>query len=136
MTRIASGKPRTVFISSGANDHSIWNWQQRTRLNRFSHDNPSGSRVTEIRFLNEDDQALLLAGSSDGAIKVYRDYDDRDNISVVSAFRGVTDLIPSNKNVGLVLDWQQSQGKLLVSGDIKFIRAWNAATEICTSVSI
>ena len=114
---------------------SIWNWQHKTRLNRFSHGNPTGSRINEIRFINEDDQALLLAGSSDGVIKVYRDYDDGNSIEIVSAFRGLTDLIPSTKNVGMVLDWQQSQGKLLVSGDVKVIRVWNAATEICTSVS-
>ena len=114
---------------------SIWNWQHKWRLNRFSHGNPIGARINEIRFINEDDQALLLAGSSDGVIKVYRDYDDPDKIEIISAFRGLTDLIPSTKNVGLVLDWQQTQGKLLVSGDVKVIRVWNAATEICTSVS-
>ncbi len=52
----------------------------------------------------------------------------------MSAFRALTDLVPSNKNAGLVLDWQQGQGKLLVAGDVKVIRVWNAATEICTNV--
>ena len=124
-----------LAVSDDKDTISIWNWQKRSRLSRFSHANPSGSRVSELRFINEDDQAILLAGSSDGAIKFYRDYDDKEKISVVSAFRGLTDLVPSNKNVGLVLDWQQSQGKLLVSGDVKMIRVWNAATEICTRVS-
>lgn len=115
--------------------YSIWNWQRKSKLNRFSHSNPTGSRINEIRFINEDDQALLLAGSSDGVLKIYRDYDEGDKIEIVSAFRGLTDLVPSTKNVGLVLDWQQSQGKLLISGDVKVVRVWNAATEICTSVS-
>ena len=113
---------------------SIWNWQTKTRLARFSNGNPYGSRVNEVRFINEDDQALLLTGSSDGVVKIYRDYDSEEDVEIVSAFRGLTDLIPSTKNAGLVLDWQQGPGKLLVSGDIKVIRIWNTATEMCTSV--
>jgi len=44
---------------------NIWDWQRQVRLNRFSNANPLGSRINEIRYINEDDQALLLAGSSD-----------------------------------------------------------------------
>lgn len=112
---------------------SIWNWQQNIRLNRFSVGNPKGSRINEACFINEDDQALMMTGSSDGVIKIFRDYES-ENIQLVSAFRALTDLLPSNKNAGLVLDWQQGQGKLLVAGDVKVIRVWNAATEICTNV--
>ena len=79
---------------------------------------------------------MLMTGSSDGVIKIYRNYESEKNVELVSAFRALTDLIPSNKNAGLVLDWQQGQGKLLVAGDVKVIRVWNAATEICTNVSL
>ena len=102
-------------------------------MNRFSNGNPKGSRINEARFINEDDQALMMTGSSDGVIKVFRNYESED-VELVSAFRALTDLLPSNKNAGLVLDWQQGQGKLLVAGDVKVIRVWNAATEICTNV--
>ena len=102
---------------------------------RFSNGNPSGSRVNEVNFINEDDQALLLTGSSDGVVKIYRDYDSEEDVEVVTAFRLLIDLLPSTKNAGLVLDWQQGQGRLLVSGDVKVIRIWNAATEMCTTVS-
>jgi WD40 repeat protein len=93
-----------------------------------------GSRINEIKFINEDDQALLITGSSDGVIKVYRNYESDRNVEVVSAWRALTDLVPSNVNAGLAFDWQQGQGKLLVAGDVKVIRVWNAATEICTNV--
>ena len=112
---------------------SIWNWQHSNRLNRFSNANPAGTRINEVRFINEDDQALLMTGSSDGVIRIFRNYES-ENIEVVSAFRALSDILPSNKNAGLVLDWQQGQGKLLVAGDVKVIRVWNAATEICTNV--
>ena len=75
----------------------------------------------------------MMTGSSDGVIKFFRNYETED-VQLVSAFRALTDLLPSNKNAGLVLDWQQGQGKLLVAGDVKVIKVWNAATEICTNV--
>ncbi len=75
-----------------------------------------------------------MTGSSDGVIKIFRNYDSEKRVEVISAFRALTDLIPSNKNAGLVFDWQQGQGKVLVAGDVKVIKVWNAATEICTNV--
>lgn len=74
-----------------------------------------------------------MIGSSDGSLKIYRNYEFNKEIQVVTAFRALTDLIPSNMNAGLVFDWQQGQGKALVAGDVKVIRVWNAATEICIS---
>ena len=103
-------------------------------MNRFSNDNPKSSRVNEARFINEDDQALLLTGSSDGVIKIFRNYESEKDVELVTAFRALTDLIPSTKNAGLVLEWQQGQGKLLVAGDVKVVKVWNVATEICTNV--
>ena len=87
-----------------------------------------------MRFINEDDQALLVTGSSDGVVKIFRNYDTPHQTAVVSAFRGLVDLVPSTKNAGLALEWLQGQGKFLVAGDVKVIRIWNAATEICTNV--
>ena len=83
---------------------NIWDWQRQVRLNRFSNANPPGSIINEIRYINEDDQALLLTGSSGGVIKIYRNYEIPRKIEVVTAFRALTDLIPSNKNASLVLD--------------------------------
>ena len=106
-----------------------------TRLNCFSNGNPADSKITQVRFINEDDQACLMTGSSDGVIKIFRDYDTKGKTELVTAFRALTDLVPSNKNAGLVFDWQQGRGLVLVAGDVKVIRVWNAGTEICTSVS-
>lgn len=77
-----------------------------------------------------------MTGSSDGVIKLFRHYESNRDIEVVTAFRALPELIPSNRNAGLVLDWQQGQGKALVAGDVKVIRVWNAATEVCTNVSL
>lgn len=113
----------------------IWDFERQARLSRFSNGNPAGSKINEARFINEDDRTLLMIGSSDGVLKLYRDYNSNKDIQLVTAFRALTDLVPSNKNAGLVFDWQQGQGKTLVAGDVKVIRVWNAATEVCTNVS-
>ncbi|KAF2090069.1 hypothetical protein K490DRAFT_35866 [Saccharata proteae CBS 121410] len=109
----------------------VWDWDRHTRLNRFSNGNPMGSRITEVKFINEDDQALLMTGSSDGIIKLYRNYEDQKNIQLVTGFRALTDLVDSNRYSGLVFDWQQGRGHVLVAGDVKVIRVWNAGTETC-----
>jgi len=105
------------------------------RTNCFSNGNPPNSKITDVRFINEDDQALLMTGSSDGVIKIFRNYDTKGSTELVTGFRALTDLVPSNKNAGLVFDWQQGRGLVLVAGDVKVIRVWNAGTEVCTSVS-
>ncbi|KAK5269146.1 Target of rapamycin complex 1 subunit kog1 [Exophiala xenobiotica] len=110
---------------------TIWDFQRNEQLSRFSNGNPIGSRINDAKFLNEDDQPLLMVGSSDGVLKVYRNYQSSEEVKIITAFRALTELIPSNKNAGLVFDWQQGQGKALVAGDVKVIKVWNAATELC-----
>lgn len=77
-----------------------------------------------------------MTGSSDGVVKVFRHYESDPNMEAVTSFRALPESIPSTKNAGLVLDWQQGQGKALVAGDVKVIRVWNAATEVCTNVGV
>ncbi|KAJ5903060.1 hypothetical protein N7504_005443 [Penicillium tannophilum] len=122
-----------IAVADDRDSIAIWDWQSHKRLNQFSNGNPVGSKINEVRYINEDDQALLLTGSSDGVLKLFRNYESARGIEVVTAFRALPDLIPSNRNAGLVLDWQQGQGKALVAGDVKVIRVWNAATEVCTN---
>ncbi|KAJ5236760.1 hypothetical protein N7489_006851 [Penicillium chrysogenum] len=122
-----------IAVADDRDTITIWDWQNHKRLNQFSNGNPVGSKINEVRYINEDDQALLMTGSSDGVIKLFRHYETNKDIEVVTAFRALPELIPSNRNAGLVLDWQQGQGKALVAGDVKVIRVWNAATEVCTN---
>ena len=120
-----------LAIADDRDSICVWNWRNHSRVSRFSNGNPEGSKISETRFINEDDQALLITGSSDGVVKIFRNY-DRD-AEMVTAYRALTEMVPSTRNAGLVFDWQQGQGKLLVAGDVKVIRVWNAATELCVN---
>lgn len=123
-----------LVVTDNRNTVNVFDYSGSTRrINSFSNANPADSKITEVRFINEDDQALLMTGSSDGVLKIYRNYHSRGKTQLVTAFRALTDLVPSNKNAGLVFDWQQGRGLALVAGDVKVIRVWNASTEICTS---
>jgi regulator-associated protein of mTOR len=77
-----------------------------------------------------------MTGSSDGVIRIFRNYDSDQKIELVTTWRALTDLVQSNINAGMVFDWQQGQGKLLVAGDVKIIRVWAAASELCITVCL
>jgi hypothetical protein len=88
-----------------------------------------------MRFINEDDQALLMVGSSDGMIKVYRNYESDQHMELVSAFRALNDMNPCAPQAGLSFEWLQGRGRLIVGGDMRVIKVWNALTELCLTVS-
>lgn len=110
---------------------TIWDWDSNKKLNRFCNSNPVRTKITEAKFLNEDDQPLLLTGSSEGVVRIYRHYESNKNIELTCAWRALTDLLPAQKNSGLIADWQQSRGALLVGGDVRIIRVWDAPRELC-----
>ncbi|KAB8356410.1 hypothetical protein FH972_023993 [Carpinus fangiana] len=115
-------------------DHStvrIWDWEAQKQISKFSNGNPLRTRITGTRFINEDDRALLMTGSSDGCVRLYRDYDSVDGCHLVSSFSSMTDIMPSTRQSGLVFDWLQGRGEILVAGDAKVIRVWSAMSEVC-----
>lgn len=120
-----------VAVSDDANTVTVWDWKKQGKLSKFSNGNPEGSKISDMRFINEDDQALLLTGSSDGVIRVYRNYDTDRDIELATSWRALTHMVPSNVNSGMVFDWQQVKGRVLVAGDVRVIRVWYAASETC-----
>ncbi|KAI1654094.1 raptor N-terminal caspase like domain-containing protein [Daldinia decipiens] len=120
-----------LAVADDGNTVYIWDWKKQTRLNRFSNGNPEGSKISDMTFINEDDTALLMTGSSDGVLRVYRNYDTLKTTELASSWRALTHMVPSNVNSGMVFDWQQVTGNVLVAGDVRVIRVWAAAYETC-----
>lgn len=124
-----------ILVSSDEKDNvTVWDWEYNNVVKKFSNGNPYGTKITDIKFLNEDDQPLLLTGSSDGVIKIYKNFHDNysgDQIELIASWRALTDLLLTSKLSGLISEWQQSRGSLLVSGDVKIIRIWDAPRELC-----
>ena len=74
----------------------------------------------------------LILFSADGVIRLYRNYDpatSSTDVQMVSAFRGLSEIISMRRGAGVVVDWKQAGGFLLVGGDSHTIRVWDAHTE-------
>lgn len=116
---------------------TVWDWEKKDVVTKFANGNPFGTKITDLKFLNEDDLPLVMTGSSDGVVKIYKNFhiknDEDDPVQLVAAWRALTDLLLTSKSSGLISEWQQSRGSLLVSGDVKIIRVWDAPREFCIS---
>ncbi|KAG6001375.1 hypothetical protein E4U21_004408 [Claviceps maximensis] len=120
-----------LAVSDDGNTVYLWDWIKHNRLSRFSNGNPPGSIISDMKFINEDDEAFLMTGSSDGVIRVYRHYESDEKVELATSWRALTHMVPSNVNSGMVFDWQQVTGRVLVAGDVRVIRVWYAAHETC-----
>ena len=93
-----------------------------------------GTRVTELRLINEDDQALLMTGSSDGSIKIFKDYDSRNQTTILTSFSALPRPDAHSTDFSLTMEWLQTRGEILTAGDSKSIRVWSALTELLSNV--
>ncbi|KAG7895949.1 hypothetical protein KL936_000657 [Ogataea polymorpha] len=122
------------MVTSDEKDNiTVFDWRSEKQLSRFSNGNPFGTKVTDLKLLNEDDIPLLLTGSSDGVVKIYKSFNDPSSFHMISAWRALTDILLTPRSIGLISEWQQSRGSLLVTGDVKIIKIWDAPREKCVS---
>ena len=69
---------------------------------------------------------------ADGMIRLYRNYDPNlcsGPVQMVSAFRGLNEVLQVRRGTGVITDWKQHSGTLMVGGDSRIIRVWDAHTE-------
>lgn len=118
-----------LTIADDRDTISVFDWRNNRLLSRFSNDNPFGTKISDAKYINEDDQSLLMTSSSDGIVKIYKNYSQSDNVETIAAWRGLTEMLLTPRSNGLILDWQQLRGSLLATGDVKIIRIWDAHTE-------
>ncbi|KAG9295921.1 hypothetical protein G9A89_006660 [Geosiphon pyriformis] len=119
-----------LVVANDKDAISVWNWQDHYRINSFANGNPAYSKVTTLKFINEEQVSILLTGSSDGIVRLFRNYDQPTATELITSWRALPDILPNSPRVGLVAEWQQQRGTLLVGGDVKSIRVWDAPREI------
>ncbi|KII94228.1 hypothetical protein PLICRDRAFT_101175 [Plicaturopsis crispa FD-325 SS-3] len=113
----------------------VWDWSKRKRLSRFCNGNPKGTSITSLHIINQDVGGMILTAAADGMVRLYRNYDSSEGqgpVQMVSSFRCLNEVIPTKRGSGIVMDWRQSGGSLLVGGDSRLIRLWDAHTETQT----
>ncbi|KAF9022601.1 hypothetical protein BDZ89DRAFT_1070539 [Hymenopellis radicata] len=137
----ATGHPMTMAFHSYdkhlvvANENdvvTVWDWSSKKRLNQFCNGNHRGSSITSLHLINQDVGGIILTGSDDGIIRLFRNYDpalEQGPVQLVSAFRGL-ERIPMQRGSGLITDWKASNGTLLIGGDSRVIQTWDAQTEL------
>ncbi|XP_060573452.1 regulatory-associated protein of mTOR-like isoform X2 [Ruditapes philippinarum] len=108
---------------------AFWDWEQGPKLGYLSNGNPRHTRITSLEYINAHDNTLLMCGSDDGCVKIWRDYNSESDIELVTAFQAVSEMLPLNRGSGLVSYWEQHTGMLLTSGDVRFIRIWDSQKE-------
>ncbi|GMM28178.1 ubiquitin-binding TORC1 subunit [Martiniozyma asiatica (nom. inval.)] len=110
---------------------TTFDWSQEKELSKLSNGNPFGTKITDVKFLNEDYFPLLMTGSSDGVVNIYKNFENEENAQLITSWRALTDIMLTPRSIGLVSEWQQGRGTLLVTGDVKVIKVWDAPREKC-----
>ncbi|ODN74553.1 hypothetical protein L202_06922 [Cryptococcus amylolentus CBS 6039] len=118
-----------LAVTDDTDQVCIWDWQYGVKLNKFSNQNISGSSISSIHFVNEMASSLMLTASTEGSIRVFRDYDIPGQTALASTFRAVSDVYPVGHSSGVLTAWEQQKGHLLVGGDMKVVRLWDATVE-------
>ncbi|KAI8984718.1 raptor N-terminal caspase like domain-containing protein [Mycotypha africana] len=124
-----------LVAADAYNSLVVWDWKTGTPLSVIDNHNPAHSRITDLKFINEEDEALLLTGSDDGVIRLYKNYDGSDpeneEAIVVSSWRALKNLERSNtRHSGLITDWHQARGLLFTGGDARIIKSWDVHQEM------
>lgn len=134
----------------------MYEWEKNLRVNRFANGSPQSVPISTMRFVNEDDIALLLTASgesdqvksaicelrqflvqADGHVRLFRHYESPADVKLVSSFQGISETIPTTtqqQDAGLVVEWQQGRGQVLMGGNVKYIRVWDATRETILQV--
>ncbi|WVQ65897.1 uncharacterized protein L199_004075 [Kwoniella botswanensis] len=118
-----------IAVTDDADNVCIWDWQSKRRLNKFSNQNIPGSSISSVHFINEMASSLMLTASTEGSIRIFRDYETPNETALASTFRAVSEIHPVAHSSGVLTAWEQQKGHLLVGGDMKVVRLWDATVE-------
>ncbi|CAO3617018.1 unnamed protein product [Cunninghamella blakesleeana] len=122
-----------LVASDAYNCLVVWNWKTGEPLSVIDNHNPSQSSITDMKFINEDDVALLLTSSDDGVVRLYKNYDgsEQEEAVLVSSWRALKYMEKSNtRQSGLICEWHQGRGTLFTGGDARVIKVWDAHQEM------
>jgi regulator-associated protein of mTOR len=116
-----------LFVNTNPDTVSVWLWEEGTKLNSFSA--CEEGRLTSLHVINETSgNYMLLTGSSNGVVRVWRDSELRSGQRLASSWCALTDL-RSHSSSSMSLCWQRHRGQLLAAGDSPVVRVWDVERE-------
>ncbi|XP_076959609.1 regulatory-associated protein of TOR 1-like [Bidens hawaiensis] len=107
----------------------VWNYEEATLLNSFNNHEYPNKGISKLCLVNELDESLLLVASSDGNVRVWKDYISRGKQKLVTAFSSIHGHRPGARSVNAVVDWQQQSGYMYASGEISSTMVWDLDKE-------
>ncbi|PHT25759.1 Regulatory-associated protein of TOR 2 [Capsicum baccatum] len=107
----------------------VWNYEEATLLNSFDNHGYPDKGISKLCLVNELDESLLLVASSDGNIRIWRDYTVRGRQRLVSGFSSIQGQRLGVRSVNAVVDWQQQSGYLFSSDEVSSIMTWDLDKE-------
>ncbi|KAG0566271.1 hypothetical protein M758_7G048400 [Ceratodon purpureus] len=101
-----------VCIADDNETIRIWDYDLGEVVNTFENHNTPDKGVSKLCLLNELDDSLLLVGSSDGSVRVWKDYTQKDKHRLATSWQAVQGHKPGVRGISAVVDWQQMTGYL------------------------
>ncbi|KAM2045812.1 hypothetical protein ACFX1T_009964 [Malus domestica] len=122
-----------IVVGADENEQiRVWNYQEQkeaTLLNSFNNHDFPDKGISKLCLVNELDDSLLLAASSDGNIRIWKDYTLKGQQKLVTAFSSIQGHKPGVRSLNAVVDWQQQSGYLYASGELSSIMLWDLDKE-------
>ncbi|CAI0474807.1 unnamed protein product [Linum tenue] len=109
--------------------YRVWNYEEAALLNGFDNHDFSEKGISKLCLVNELDDSLLLVGSCDGNIRIWKDYCVRGKQKLVTAFPSILGHKPGSRSFNAVVDWQQQSGYLYASGEVSSVMVWDLEKE-------
>ncbi|XP_062181842.1 regulatory-associated protein of TOR 1-like isoform X2 [Phragmites australis] len=117
-----------IVVAADENEQiRVWNYDDALPVNSFENHKWSDRGLSKLLLINELDESLLLAASSDGNVRIWKNFTQKGGQKLVTAFSSVQ----GHRAAGcsIVIDWQPQSGYLYASGDMSAILVWDLDKE-------
>ncbi|KAG2555577.1 hypothetical protein PVAP13_8NG354900 [Panicum virgatum] len=102
-----------IVIAADENEQiRVWNYDDALPVNSFQNHKLSDRGLSKLLLINELDESLLLAASSDGNVRIWKNFTQKGGQKLVTAFSSVQGHRAAGRSI--VIDWQQQSGCLVI----------------------
>ncbi|KAL1130821.1 hypothetical protein AAG570_012062, partial [Ranatra chinensis] len=113
---------------------TIWDYGNGNKIctvrNSGTERRGSGSRVTSLQYINGHDVALVVTGADDGAVRVWRQCGTLLTAWQALGKSSMPSSCYSGSLSGMVMAWDQLRQELIVGGDSRNLKVWDADKEL------